>query len=174
MLDIDSIDEIFFIKPKKFTDIKKFTCSGKDLETILIIKDKAEPKKIFDYLSKNFKDPVSMLTNLEYLNLIDVSTKNNSLNLQKDNKTLKQKNNQGTDLKDILFFIETKLLESIGPIANVVVDDAIEDMGELKKTFPNKRIPELINILSKEIPRDDKRNEFQKAMMLKLKELKMA
>jgi len=174
MLDIVSLDEIESIKPKKFTEIKKFTCSGKELEAILIIKDMVEPSKLIAFLNNNVNDPVSMVVNLEYLDIIDVSVKKNKPVNSADKSNLLNQNNSAVDVKDVLTFIQLKLLEAVGPIADVILDDVIADMGELKNSFAPKRIPELINFVSREIPRDDKRKEFQKSMMVKLKELKMA
>ncbi|MCB9481514.1 MAG: hypothetical protein H6680_06815 [Desulfobacteraceae bacterium] len=173
MLDIVSLDEIEFIKPKKFTEIKKFTCSGKELEAILIIKDMIEHSRLIDFLKKNVNDPVSMIINLEYLAIIDVKLKKAKSVKSDNNNDIKQDSTK-FDVRDVLAFIQLKLLEAIGPIADVILDDAISDIGESKNSFAPKRIPELINFVSREIPRDDKRKEFQKSMMVKLKELRMA
>ncbi|MDY0359987.1 MAG: hypothetical protein RBR08_00885 [Desulforegulaceae bacterium] len=173
MLEIESLDEVELIKPKKFSDVNKFSCSGKDLELILAVKGAKDQKKLMEYLKK-LDDSVSAVINLEYLNLIEVTKKKKNFHDSvKENKPLAAEKRQ-IDSREILFYVESKLLEAVGPIGNVIFEDCVDDMGEKKKTFPLKRIPELINILSKEIPRDDKRKEFQMSMILKLKELKMA
>lgn len=173
MLEISKLDEIESITAKNFTEINKFTCSGKELEVLLLVRENNKPAKIIDYIKKNGYDPVSLITSLDSLNLIDVKTRVAKSKNRKTGAEVSQKDSF-VDLMQLMSFIEARFLEAVGPIADVILDDAVDDMGEKKKGFSLKRIPELINILSREIPREDKRIEFQKAMIAKLKELKMA
>jgi hypothetical protein len=170
MLDISRFDEIESINPKNFRDIKTFTCSGKELELLLMLKSNEKKANIFSYIKKNIEDPVSVISKLESYNLIDVKIK------KTEKKELKKAplKEPSIDISELINYIKSKFLESVGPIAEVIFDDVLDDMGEKKQSFNIKRIPELINFLSREIPRDDKRIEFQRAMIAMLKKFKMA
>ena len=72
-------------------------------------------------------------------------------------------------LPSILTILAGELSRAIGPVAGVVLSDEIEDMGELPDRFPGERVPELINMLARQIPRSEKRRDFQQAMLNHLK-----
>jgi len=69
-------------------------------------------------------------------------------------------------------FIEdmiAQLANAMGPIAEVVFEDEIQDFGGDPDKIPKSRAAELITRLAKEIPREEKRLEFQQAMVARLK-----
>jgi hypothetical protein len=59
---------------------------------------------------------------------------------------------------------------AIGPLGEVVVEDGLEDLGFDKSNFPTQRAAELVNLLSEEIQREEKRNEFKQSMVQKIRE----
>lgn len=69
-----------------------------------------------------------------------------------------------------LDYLETQLALAIGPIAPLVLEDEVEAMRETWRTFPMERAPELVNILARQIPREEKRFAFQQAMIRFLKD----
>ena len=69
---------------------------------------------------------------------------------------------------DVLVFLEKQLALAVGPMAGVLIDDEIADMSESYSAFPASRIPELIDILSRQIPRQEKRIQFQQIMLSKI------
>ncbi|MDY0132542.1 MAG: hypothetical protein RBR53_07725 [Desulforegulaceae bacterium] len=161
MVDIGSLDEIKSINIKDFTKITKFTCSGEELELLLILIENNNLPEISAQFKNNKDKLLSLILNLHYLNLIDFKLKD----IVSKPPLI--------DLGLLIQFILISFLEAVGPIANFILDDTINEMGETKENFTLKRIPELINILSREIPRKDKKIKFQKAMIEKLKEIKM-
>ncbi|PIE71539.1 MAG: hypothetical protein CSA22_01550 [Deltaproteobacteria bacterium] len=65
------------------------------------------------------------------------------------------------------FWVQLKnsLSEAMGPLADLIIDDEILDMGEHKSSFPFHRLPELVEQLARQIPREEKRIVFQQAMI---------
>jgi hypothetical protein len=62
-------------------------------------------------------------------------------------------------------FLEGKLAEIIGPVASVILDDEIQDMGAGKESFPVEKISLLVEKVSGEIADDAQRIEFQKTAL---------
>ena len=71
---------------------------------------------------------------------------------------------------DEKFFQELKqaLLLAVGPLADLILEDALADLNVSISEFPPPMAPELINILSEEIPREEKRTDFLKVMIPKI------
>lgn len=67
--------------------------------------------------------------------------------------------------------VETELMQAIGPMASIVVDDAAEQMGHSRSAIPMDMVPELIERLANEIPDPARRTKFQEAMLDRMKDL---
>jgi hypothetical protein len=74
-------------------------------------------------------------------------------------------------LQDFLSFLKRQLALAVGPIAEVLVDDAAEEMGVTLATLPLNRAPEMVEIIAGYIPREQKRLTFQSAMLTKIRQL---
>ena len=72
--------------------------------------------------------------------------------------------------QDFTSFLISEMSLAIGPLGEVIVEDGIEDLGYSKTTFPTNRVAELINMLAREIQRDEKRTEFKQSMVNKIRE----
>ena len=72
--------------------------------------------------------------------------------------------------QDFLSYLISQLSVAVGPLGKVIVEDELDDLGFHRKNFPSSRAAELINLLSQEIHREDKRIEFKQAMLKKIKE----
>jgi hypothetical protein len=59
----------------------------------------------------------------------------------------------------------SELSVAIGPLGSIVVDEGLEIMGCTRSTLPARQTAELVNILSREIPREEKRIQFKQAML---------
>ena len=55
----------------------------------------------------------------------------------------------------------------MGPIANMLVNNALKQLGVTPTTVPVNRAAELIDLLASKIPFDDKREAFRKTMLEK-------
>ena len=71
--------------------------------------------------------------------------------------------------KEFVDYMVAQLANAMGPIAEVVFEDEIEDFGGDPARIPKNRAAELITRLAKEIPREERRLEFQQAMVARLK-----
>ena len=66
--------------------------------------------------------------------------------------------------------LSTTMARMVGPIAPILIDDAVADLGHEQASFPIQRVAELIDALSVEIRQKEKRLTFQQGMMKMLKE----
>ena len=58
-----------------------------------------------------------------------------------------------------------ELALAIGPIASVLIEDEVQDLGHDVKTFPTYLVTELVDRLAGEIRREDKKAVFLKSMV---------
>jgi predicted transcriptional regulator len=57
------------------------------------------------------------------------------------------------------------LSRAVGPMAEILVEDAVANLGLNLKTIPKSRAAELISVLSLEIPDEEARIQFKKTML---------
>ena len=74
-------------------------------------------------------------------------------------------------LQEFLQYLKKHLALAVGPIAEVLIEDAAEEMGVTLATLPLNRAPEMVEIIAGYIPREEKRLTFQAAMLTKIRQL---
>ncbi|MCF8093764.1 MAG: hypothetical protein K9J79_00225 [Desulfobacteraceae bacterium] len=74
--------------------------------------------------------------------------------------------------KDFFDFLSSQLSQAMGPIADVVIEDEISQMGENPESFPAHRAVELVDLLARQILREERKVAFQQSMVKKLREIK--
>ncbi len=81
---------------------------------------------------------------------------------------------KSTPILDQEFFDYTRneLSLAIGPIADIVLEDGIDELGLDISRFPSRRAAELVDLLSREIRREEKATIFKQNMLNKIKEKK--
>ena len=62
-------------------------------------------------------------------------------------------------------FLTRQFSLAVGPLAEILIEDQIEDLGESRDSFPGSRIPELVDLLARQIPRQEKKIDFQQVML---------
>jgi len=67
-------------------------------------------------------------------------------------------------------FLNAQLSLAVGPIAEVLIEDEIVNMGHGISKFPATRAAELVEIISMTIEREEKRSVFKVSMVNKLKD----
>jgi hypothetical protein len=72
---------------------------------------------------------------------------------------------------DFFEYLSDELTLAVGPIADVLIEEAIHDLGQARSGFSRRRAPELVDLLAREIQREDKRLIFKRNMVEKLKEM---
>jgi hypothetical protein len=71
---------------------------------------------------------------------------------------------------EFMEFLIAQFSKAIGPIARVLIEDEIVEMGYSAARFPCSNAAELVDLLSREIKREDKKTEFQTNLVRKIKE----
>ena len=56
------------------------------------------------------------------------------------------------------------LVEALGPMASIIIQDQIAAMGESKNAFPTVRLTQLIDEASREIANEEMKIQFHKLM----------
>ena len=68
--------------------------------------------------------------------------------------------NERTVASQFFDFMARAATEGIGPMAKLIIDDQIADLGESRDSFPQKKLAELIERVSREIFNDTMRARF--------------
>lgn len=71
---------------------------------------------------------------------------------------------------DFMDTLKRELSLAIGPLASILIEDAVNDLGQNLNRFPTRRAAELVESLSREIQREDKRAAFKQNMVRKMRE----
>ena len=72
--------------------------------------------------------------------------------------------------KEFFNYLNIQLTLAIGPIAGILIEDAVADLGHSISRFPRNRAAELVNMLAKQIQREDKGTHFKQNMVVKIRE----
>lgn len=67
--------------------------------------------------------------------------------------------------------IENELIQLIGPVASIIIDDVIESFGESRSNFPKDKVPALVEGITNEIYDPQKQVTFQQFMLRQIKSL---
>ncbi|MDP3284034.1 MAG: hypothetical protein Q8M56_06375 [Desulfobacterales bacterium] len=71
---------------------------------------------------------------------------------------------------DFLGYLNEQLALAIGPVAEVIIEDAVSDLGYRMSQIPSHKIAELIDLLSRDIQREEKKESFKLNMVKRIKE----
>lgn len=80
--------------------------------------------------------------------------------LLEEQKPVQKKNVNG----NFFPYVENELKKLMGPIAPIIIDDIITELGESKESFPQEMVDKLLESIVAEIPDIAKRAEFNKTM----------
>ena len=69
-------------------------------------------------------------------------------------------------------FLKTQLSRAMGPLAEFLLNDEIQEFGGEPTKIPLHRAAELVDVLARQIPRQEKGVVFQQIMVKKLTEIK--
>jgi len=67
--------------------------------------------------------------------------------------------------ENIFSVIENELRKVMGAVSPFVIDDKLVEFGEKRDSFPQDKLLSFVQALGEEIPQDDKRKEFKRAVM---------
>ncbi|MCD6561188.1 MAG: hypothetical protein J7L16_05455 [Deltaproteobacteria bacterium] len=71
---------------------------------------------------------------------------------------------------DFFDYLSYQLSLIMGPISEILIEDAVEDLGHNLSQFPNYRAAELVDLLARQIRIKEKRTEFKHNMINKINE----
>ncbi len=67
-------------------------------------------------------------------------------------------------------FMREALIQLIGPLGEVLVDDTADEMGMTASSIPVSGLADFVAAVAKEIPGDKQSNEFKKRMLKEMRE----
>ena len=71
---------------------------------------------------------------------------------------------------DFISFLRMQMSQAVGPIAEILLEDAVYDLGHELDRFPANQVAELVDYLAREIQRQDKAIVFKQNVLLKIRE----
>lgn len=73
--------------------------------------------------------------------------------------------------RDFFDYLHVQLSLALGPVADVLIEEAVTDLDQSKSEFPSHRAAELVDLLAREIRREEKKIIFQQNMVKKIKQI---
>lgn len=67
--------------------------------------------------------------------------------------------------------MDGELVQLIGPVASIIIDDVIQEYGMTRETLPKNKVAGLVEAVSKEISDQEKRVAFQQKMLKEIRSL---
>jgi DNA-binding Lrp family transcriptional regulator len=71
---------------------------------------------------------------------------------------------------DFIAFLSTQMSQAVGPIAEILLEDAVYDLGHELNQFPAPQVAELVDYLAREIQRPDNAMAFKQNILSKIRE----
>ncbi len=136
------------------SDIGEFSLDSRMLKVLMNLDGKKDLASVHRSLNMNMETLKDVLTKLYNLDLIE-----------KVEKTVPMLDN------NFFAFLQSHLSLAMGPIAELLIEDEVIELGDGSKTIPRQRAAELADSLARQIPRKEKRIVFQEAVIKKIKEI---
>lgn len=136
------------------SDIGEFSLDSLMLKVLMNLDGKKDLASVHRSLNMNMETLKNVLTKLYNLELII-----------KVEKTVSMLDN------NFFAFLQSHLSLAMGPIAELLIEDEVIELGDRSKTIPCNRAAELVDLLARQIPRKEKKIVFQEAMLKKIKEI---
>jgi hypothetical protein len=134
-------------------DLKTIALDGRLLQLFLDLDGRKSLAQVARKTGMNMTDMRDMIARLIELELVEIVPRSFAV----------------VD-KNFVEFLHAELARAIGPIAGVLIEDEMAAMGHSLDRFPAARAAELIEALSREIQREEKKVIFNNNMLIKMKE----
>ena len=72
--------------------------------------------------------------------------------------------------EDFLGFLFDQLSQAVGPIAEILIEDTVDELGHDLAAIPTHQAAELIDLLGREIKREEQNIRFKQNMVNKIRE----
>ncbi len=142
------------LKRKVRADLGEVSLDSEMLQVLMELDGTKNLAQVARSLNMNMKHLRGVLNKLQSLQIIEVAT-----------------DAMPTLGRDFFNALSSELARAMGPIADVVIEDEISDMGEVKSSFPAHRAAELVDLLARQIIREERKVAFQQSMVKKLREI---
>ena len=73
--------------------------------------------------------------------------------------------------RDFFDYLHVQLSLALGPVADVLIEEGVSDLDQSESEFPSHQAAELVDLLAREIRREEKRIVFQQNMVKKIKQI---
>ncbi len=134
---------------------KEISLNALEWNVLRHINGKESVKDIAEKVELNMLDVCKVFVKLYNAGLIEVA-----------GESIEEKPAAASGVDPYIFAkISQRLAEVVGPLAEIIVEDAIKELGEDKFSFPKEKLPDLVDVLSKEVSDPQKLIEFQKDML---------
>ncbi len=147
----EKVAELIFRKIIR-KDIGSLVLDGDSLSVLMALDGEKNLQQVAEKIGVDFSQMKMIVANLLKLKLVE--------RVEITKKPLGQ---------DFLQFMLDQLSYAMGPLARIAVVDAFKSFGFSQKAFPAEKADELVAFLAKGIPREDKKIEFKKAMVQKIR-----
>ena len=134
-------------------DLGEFSLDGKTLNLLMSLDGKKDLATVASELGLALKDSNEVMSRLLELGLAEpLETESTPVD------------------REFLDYLNTQLVDAVGPVASVLMEDVARELGHELSNFPGNRAAELIVQLSQEIQQEEKKNQFKQNMLNKIKE----
>ena len=134
-------------------DLQNIALDGQILQVFLYLDGKKNLGQVARSVGMNMTDMRDAIARLIDLDLVETVQRNIS-----------------SPNRDFFDYLNSQLANAIGPIAGVLIEEEIVEMGHSLSQFPRTRVAELVELLAREIQREEKKTLFKKNMLAKIKQ----
>lgn len=143
-----------------------------DYENYLIIAQRINGGIITVLCDRSISMPLLNLTFNLVVKKVENAIETGEVVTIEEEEVAKDKLPPGTGVEPKFFdLIEVHLAKFIGPMATIMVDEAISEMREERDNFPISKISDLVKVVSKKITNQKKQEEFLALMIDPVDEL---
>ena len=72
--------------------------------------------------------------------------------------------------QSFIAYLKGELSTAVGPIAEILIEDGIKDLGHTLDAFPAYKAAELVELVAQDIQKEDRRIAFQQKMVARIKQ----
>ncbi len=136
------------------TDQGEFSLNGEMLKVLIELNGEKNLAAVNQSLGMNLETLKDIINKLDKLQLVqEVKASPPMLNAE------------------FMDFLKIQLSRAVGPIAQVIIEDEMKELRNRTKQIPIHWAAELVDLLSRQIHRDEQRMVFQQVMVKKINEI---
>jgi hypothetical protein len=134
-------------------ELSQFNCTSHMLMVLIHLDGRLNLTAVAKKAGLPIKDAVNAAAQLSAINIIETTS-----------------NGSGHLNADFVNYMKNQLSMVVGPIAEILIEDAAKDLGHTIEAFPAFQAADLVEILAKDINQKDKRITFKQNMVARIKQ----